>query len=540
MMMQHPRDDEAIRAFLAAQWERQAMVRDAASTAAAIEGSLRATRTTRPRPLRAIGVLVILGLLLVTVLAVMIGPGSRRSVVPPISEATATSPAVDPTTSNDPPRLTVPSMVGDIEWTRVPVDDGLYVGGQVDGRFIGETDDGAWFASSDGLAWAPIATPAMRPETVFEAWGDTFAVDSPDGGGTTMGISSHREVLHKSWQDNPGDSGILRRVGDAWVPIDTPDVTPVAPRGTVLRGTRFEGATTLDAAHWLVPSESFIEIPWDAVMREYLDEPVSSGTEASQGMWPIWTEDDERLRLGQPYATGRFTMRVDLVDGDPPTIEFRDDASDALVHSVPAVLAGWTPDALYRGIRYWGVEDRVFLVGHDGQVSLVRPPFDQGEEWVGVTTALGRYYVTSLEPGEDFTVREVHVWESSDGLTWLPVDIPAVPIDRLQYANLHGRPDALLLAIEAADGTSWTWASSDGSTWTAADRPEAGMHEVWATDFGWISNDAFGESAISTDGVHWEPIDRPPVAEPGFTYVAGRLFLRSGDVMWVGRFASGP
>lgn len=537
MTTQDDRTDDAIRAFIAADWERQIVTRDAASIAATIDMRLHAGQGVRSRPRGPIWVLVVLGLLVVAIVAAVIGSGSRHSTKPALADATTPSPSM-PSPSVDPNRLTVPSMVGEIEWTRIPVKDGMHVSAQVDGRFLGETDDGAWFASDDGLTWEPAATPSQVPGSEFDAGGSTFVVVSPDGGGTMMGPASHRQVFRKSWTDNPGDPGILRRVGDGWVPIDLPTVAPDAPMGTVLRGTWFDGATRLDATHWLVPTESFIEIPWEDVMRSYLDEPTPSAAESPPNLWPIWTEDDERLRLGEPYSSGRFTMRVALVDGDPSIIEFRDDATDALVHSVPAVLAGWTPDALYEGLRYWGIEDRAFLVGHDGQVSLARPPFVQGEEWVGVTIALGRYYVTTLEPGPGFTAKSVHVWESSDGLTWRPVDIPDVPTDRLQYANLHGRSDALLLGIEATDGTTWTWASDDGSTWAAADRPEAGMHEVVATDFGWISNDAYGESAISTDGVHWEVMDRPSVSEPGFSYVGGRLFLRSGDVMWIGRFPS--
>jgi len=537
-MTQHDRTDDAICAFLAADWERQIVTRDAASTVAAIDARLSARPDPGSRQRRYIGVVIVMALLVVAILSVVIGSGSRRSVRLPLAEASATNPA-EPSPSVDPDRFIVPSMIGAIEWVRIPVENGLNVGGRSDGRFVGETDDGAWFASEDGLAWEPTTSPSQPPGSEFDANGQTLVVFSPDGGGTMMGVSSHRQVFRKTWTDNPGDPAILRREGDAWVPMDVPTVAPDAPAGTVLRGTWFEDPTTLDSTHWLVPTESFIEIPWVDLMRSDLEEPTPSAAEAPQNLWPIWTEDDERLRLGEPYARGRFTMRVALVEGDPPVIEFRDDADDTLVHSVPALLAGWTPDALYKGFRYWGIEDRAFLVGHDGQVSLVRPPFVQGEEWVGVTTAFGRYFVTTLELGDGFTAKAVHVWESADGLTWRPLDIPDVPTDRLHTANLYGRADALLLGIEAIDGTTWTWTSSDGSTWTAADRPEAGRHEVLATDFGWVSNDAFGETAISTDGIHWEVIDRPPVSEPGFSYVAGRLFLRSGDEMWLGRIAAG-
>jgi hypothetical protein len=334
-----------------------------------------------------------------------------------------------------------------------------------------------------------------------------------------MGPISHRQVINRDWTDNPGDPTILRREGQSWVPIPYPAAEPSVPSGLRLNGSRFSPVAALGEGDWVAPLMTFVDIDWVEVLGLDLEDA-----------WPIWDEEPQQLEIhapgGDPFVDEPLlSLTVTLTGGGTPTIEFRDEGG-ALVHAVPADLPGWTPEALLRAFRGWGLDDVNFVVSRDGEITVVRPPWPMGEDWTesGVVSALGRYYTATGTLGENFSLSAIRLWESTDGLSWGEVSLPPLVDPPLNHVSLGGTNDFLTMTISAEAGDTM-WVSTDGSTWTQADIDPTlvifGGPE--ATDFGYLLN-GFDAAAVSLDGLTWELIDLPLLdAEPSVSYLNGRF-----------------
>ncbi len=179
------------------------------------------------------------------------------------------------------------------------------------------------------------------------------------------------------------------------------------------------------------------------------------------------------------------SVTVDLIAGNPPTIEFRDHTTRAVVHRLPATLTGWRPEALLAAYRSWGLEDVSFIVSRAGDISVVRPPWTMGEEWTGsIITAFGKYYTLSMPVKEDFTATAIHVWESSDGLAWDLVNLPKVYDGPLDTPRLSGDEHRLFLTVPETQGAYAIWTSTDGRAWHSIDVDH--ITDPTKTDFGWL------------------------------------------------------
>jgi hypothetical protein len=500
-----------------------------------------------------------------------------RSDDPPIVAEASAPPIVAPSaaTSEADTFVTSTSVIGTIEWTKVDLPQRITPAAQVDGQLIGrDFENDTWWSSSDGTAWAQTARPEPDPLAFVAAGDSNIATFSPDGGSTMMGPASFRQVIARDSYDEPGDAAIMRRGPAGWTEVAIPGSEPPPVSGLVIHEPWFYGTAALDDSNWVAPILRFVEVPWAAILG--LPAPPSTAPDASPDpfgrppgathpgtdAWPIWDAATQRLnvfRSGEGPNAQLFdgtrrpivSLIVELVPGDPPTIEFRDAEDRTLVHSVPATLPGWTPEELLEALRGWGLEDVAFVVSSGGEIEVVRPPFPMAEEWTesmgsGIATAFGRYYTMSLTRGAGYTAERARLWESQDGATWIEVPLPDLYPGPLNSVQLAARTDGLIILVDGADDGAVLWQSADGRDFVQVDVDPSDIGWVAATDFGWLVNAIYGSwdrAVVSSDGRTWEAIELPPLpGEPDLQPLGDLLVLGpeadpdgSGYAMWIGR-----
>ncbi len=496
---------------------------------------------------------VVVATLVIAIAAVAVVYAPRRpDALPAAAAATATimpttlpsSPAATATPASPASRYRSTTSFGTIDWQRSDPGRQLDVIRTLEGNLLAsDHETTSWWESADGLAWSETELPGGLAWEYMEAAGQPFAVITGVSGGTMMGPQSHREVIAKEWEDRPDDAAVLRKVGDDWEPIALPSTTPADIAGLVWHGPDLHGAAALSASDWVVPAVYFHEVPW----RKILDAPAGTASAVKgDDVWPFWDEPNEQLQV---YPSGRWRTQEPLArlhvapSSDGSVIEFRDVDSGDLIHHIPATLPGWTPEALVRALRFWGLVDASFIVSHDGDLSVVRPPWAKGEEWTdGIVTFDGAYYTISLPLGRGYLAETIHLWTSRDGLSWESVDLPSGMTARLDHADLISGPRGLVMLINGVGTDRSVWASPDGRTWERGDDDPDEMATPWPGTFGWVMG-----SRISPDGRHWEPLDLPDLRReflepqafgdllvygPGYDPGPGG---RSGRVMWIGR-----
>ena len=485
-------------------------------------------------------------------LAIAFGPrlvGDDRDPVPtatPTPSASAgtpgASPSATPLPSLDPTAHLSETSLGTIAWTMVEIDQGIYPVSADDGVFTGiDHEDSTYWVSTDGIEWTPA--PADPFEHAATYLGSEWAIVSPDGAGQMMGPASARQVILRLFTDNPGDAALHRLQGSEWAVVPLPVEAPPPVEGLEISSAWFSGQATLSDASWIVPLVRQFEAPWGEIYGqfEWQGEP---GTLVDPGA--MWDEDNGVLRIVDPGGADPLagaplaTLTVELVGGDAPVIEFRDAETGALVHTAATNLPGWTPEDLLTRLRGWGSEDVTFVVNRGGELISVRPPWAPSEEWSeGIVAGLGRYYTTSLVLGPNYTATEMHLWESPDGIEWTEVDAPPIAEGTLDWVELAGAPDGLIMTVHGPELTAATWASSDARSWVPSDVEEHLRGTPERTDFGWIMN-AFNATAVSPDGITWEAVALPELpAEPSVTYLDGTFFygpefVGDGYRYWIG------
>jgi hypothetical protein len=476
-------------------------------------------------------------------LAIVVGPRLAEPTPTPIPSPSASptaSPGASATHQSDTP-------VGRIDWVRTESDRRVFPTSPYGGQILGwePTEDfevAGVYLSMDGTNWQPTDAPpwGLSPEFLNRD-NPTQVAYSPDGYGTSMGPDSSRQIIYRDWTDNPGDPVIFQLDRDRWLPIVLPSTAPPPTEGLRIYGSRIQGAAALDESNWIAPVMHFVEVPWADILGGDLADA-----------WPMWKEDAQRLEIhepgGDPFGSaGLVNLTVELVEGDPPVIEFRDSETGDLVHVVPATLPGWSPEALVTALRGWGLLDYSFVVSRNGEIRVVRPPWTMGEDWtdIRVVTAFGRYYTITLPLGEGYSSTDIHLWESEDGISWTLLDTPQLWTGTLEWAEIVGGNDQLLIIPHDFEGSSPMSVSADGRTWSEAVLGDstAGLFSPTSTDFGWLGN-GFDQTAISADGMNWEWIDLPDLpAEPSVTYINGIFFYGPEDVgngrfaTWVGHLA---
>ena len=503
---------------------------------------------------------------LVILIAVGLGDGTRRVLPSP----SVFVPTVPPSTaavaipSGVPTTFRSVTSAGAIEWVRVATAAYVAPTHAIDGQIFGRNEDGATFVSSDAMTWSPTSLPAWGQSADYlQAAGQTLALVSPDSGGTTMGPSSSRQVLSRDWFDAPGDAAIYRWDGHGWSLVPLPTRQPPGVDGLITHSASFGRGAAVGDARWVAPIIHFIEAPWDDIYGTARS-TRPDGTPTETGPWPIWDDVKQVLDVydptggipspnGTPVSKGPYgltvlaSLTVELVPGDPPTIEFRDATTRELVHVVSATLPGWTPEALLTKVRSWGLEDVSLLVADGDDMTVVHAPWPMEEEWLGsVVSAGGRYYTATMPIGERYNATAVHLWASDDGLAWEPIalrdgsGINAAPFD---WMELNGVGDRLFLEIHDRDGgTDELWTSVDGRGWTQAEVDDDRIGEPVATDFGWFMGGRPYSAVISVDGVRWDDVELPRLyGDPIARYLGGLLTygpaLSDGRyATWVGRF----
>lgn len=475
---------------------------------------------------------------------------------------------LDPVIANpEPPRITQPTLsvtsLGTIEWTKVTTDARISPVDELDGQILGYDYEGdTWWSSQDAITWTREPAPELNSATYVQAGSTTLAMSSPDGYSVQMGPISYRQVLSRNWYDYRGDAAIYRRDASTWIQLAIPSNEPAAIPGVTIHSPRFSGAAALDESNWIVPTLRFVEIPW----AEILDTPPTASpspdglteplpVEPGQGppdsdALPIWNEQTQRLDI---FPSGNFdspvvSLKVTLVDGDPPTIEFRNVDGGKLIHKVPATLPGWSAEALMAALRGWGLDDIAFVVARRGEISVVRPPWPMGEEWAdqAIVTAFGKYYTISLPLAPGYAAAGVHLWESEDGAKWAELELPDLDVETLERADLTGGPNQLIMTARGmGQGSEVVWTSSNGRDWTQAAVDASDVIAPVSTTFGWLMDGGYGtfdRAIISADGRDWETVKLPPLpGEPSMQYFNGLMIFgpeQGSDgkfVSWVGR-----
>jgi hypothetical protein len=471
----------------------------------------------------------------VALLVALIGIGIQVGLIRLPNPNPIPAPTINEDASPDPNRRTSDTAAGTIQWARVGSDTAIRPQLLLDGAIFGyDADNDSWWTTADGMTWTPTESPPFGGAASFLPPGtESLAIVSPDGYGVRMGPSSFRQVLDVDWVDEPGDATIYARSGEEWEVVTIPPTAPRPIDGARLSSAQFDGAALLDDSHWIVPAVHLVDIPWSDVL----------GSSDVADLWPIWNEEAGILEIfgeglafsDQPAAS----LTVQVVDGAAPVLEFRDASSGRVVHRVSASLPGWTPQALLEGLRGWGLKDVSFLVRSGGDVTVVRPPWTMGEDWTGIVTSGGRYYVASLPLGPEYSATAIHLWESDDGLTWTGIDVPRLWDDVLESITLASGPDGLVMMLSQTTGSSSLWSSSDGRDWSEGAVDPSLIGDPEHTSFGWLMN-AFDATAISVDGRTWEGIELPPLpGEPVVTYLGGVFFYGPEDTgdeyaTWVG------
>lgn len=154
-------------------------------------------------------------------------------------------------------------------------------------------------------------------------------------------------------------------------------------------------------------------------------------------------------------------------------------------------------------------------------------------------------------------------WESTDAITWRPIDLPPFFQDCLDpdcgvdFTGFLGgqafpQREGVLVNPASVDESSFTlWRSEDGFDWidVAPPTPYGGL---WAADSFWVYgltsfNDPFGINPmwVSIDGMTWDQLDISEIAEevhadPCYCIpaeVAGdTIFIHGNDFLWVGTY----
>jgi hypothetical protein len=476
------------------------------------------------------------------------------TVVPGPATSVPSTPSTSGSTETD--SFESVTSLGTIEWIKVESERRIEPQGVVDGlihavEFDADFNVIGHLQSTDGINWEPTEVPEFSPWSRVFVGDETLAPVSPGGFGGSFGSSS-RQVRFRSWGEDPeADLAMFRQEGSEWVQVALPatELSPVA--GLEILGPQFQGVAGKDGSNWVAPVLYLVRVPWHEIYGTFPYQPVPEANPTEIGPWPIWNEGLQVLEIFQPGVDGMdpgellASLNVAIAEGDPQTIEFRDEVTGELVHTVEATLPGWTAEEMMAGIRGWGLFDVSFVVSREGELSVVRPPWPMGEEWTlsGIVESSDRYYTHTLTPGDDYAANAIHLWESEDGLDWSEVGLPTLHDGRIDYVTLAGGGDRLFMVIENMGGSGSVWTSTNARDWQEID---PGNDDIFfqpeRTDFGWLSSNAFGAVSLSGDGLTWEQLEMPgnPV-EPKVTYMDGVFILSSAGegppfVMWVGRF----
>ncbi len=551
------RFDAELAAFLERRASDSTRVRSADAMISAIAAWPTVRAGDRARTRRLAWVAVALALALVVAAVAYVGNQRRTDLsTTPTPSALPSAPpvvAVVPSGSPDPDHHRSVTSFGTFEWTRVTSDASIYPMAAIDGEILGQDADDGWWRSADGASWRRTSAPDPDPAAFIPGSGETLIADRPDGHGTMMGASA-REIYRVTWYDGPGDAAIRRKVGSTWIDVPLPTTRPPVTKGLAFHGREFDGPVALDGSNWIAPVRYLVRVPWGQVFAK---DPSLPDTDPTDDGMPIWDPNTQVLKFG-PLGQGSTMapLRVRLVEGDPPSIEFRSIASGEVVHTVPATLPGWRPEALLAAFRGWGLWDVSLLVSRNGKVTVARPPWPMGEEGA-ITAAFGRYYATSLPIGNDYLATDIHLWESDDGLTWKSVELPRVHDGRLEYPALTGTNDRLMLTVDEADVPNTLWTTTDGASWHQIDvdaslnsdqtRTAFEVSDPIRTDFGWMMQGPYGgvrshgRLAVSTDAESWEGIDLPPSpTDSNLANLNGLLLYGPAPVAdryatWIGR-----
>jgi hypothetical protein len=434
---------------------------------------------------------------------------------------------------------------GTIEWVRTEVAQRIWSEHEIDGQIMGTDEAGNWWRLTEDLAWRPAEAPEPG-DAEYSAVGDeTWAVIGGDGYGVSMGPVSARQVIAYEWYEDDRPPMVLRHVGDDWVEVPLPRLQPPVAEGLDTFGPRLTGIVSTNASSWILPVQHFLEVPWDQVFDiERNDDGLgaSDATEehdVSSGLMPMWDAESQVLRVGETWPSSFASLTVDIVEGDPSTIEFRDAESRELVHVVEAAIPGWRAEDLLQAVRGWGGLDLSFVVGHSGETSVVRPPWPMSEEWSDeIVVSDGWYYTTSYVVAEDYGADAMHLWRSRDGLTWEAVELPEGFPSRLAWASMGAGAKGLAMWVQSFPGLSeMVWLSESGEDWTEADLSGLPLSWVTGTDFGWFLE----TGVVSSDGKRWESIAQPlSLDDPPIGYLGGLLFRGPSEVdgrwvTWFGR-----
>jgi hypothetical protein len=457
-------------------------------------------------------------------------------------------PSHSPTSSPDAAAISE-TRLGTIEWTRSTSDLAIYPSEVFEGDIWArdpETDN--WYLYTDD-EWRPadpdsFGAAASQLDTDVEGW----AVVSPDGPAIMEGPAGE---ISRDWFDNPGDAAIYRGNGDRWSEIALPTTSIRPMEGVRISSPMIHGTAALDADHWVAPITRMLEVPWGDIYGLF-DYTGFDGEPTQVEPWPLWVAESGWLKIAKPGSTptassGIARLRVELVDGTDPMIRFTDNDTGDVVHTMSATLTGWTPEEVLAAFRGWGL-DRVSLIAYvDGDLTAVTPPWPHDEEWSGsIVTALGRYFTATTELGESGTATAVHLWSSEDGTSWRQVALADITPSAFDYAELSGRDDGLVLAVNGDENSIWT--SHDGASWSRADLDIPYLVSVRKTEFGWLA-DLFDSVAISVDGLQWEVLDLPidlsdqsAAVLPRVSYLDGRFLAgpietQNGWVTWIGRIS---
>lgn len=377
----------------------------------------------------------------------------------------------------------------------------------VDGTYL-SADGNDLLVSDDGLSWVTVGGEppwglGIAPRENAHLFARLFA----DGDAVYAAAEAVTPSMFRTklFRYDAGSAEFLR--GDSWTEIVVPEVTAPEVEGLAL------------VTVW--PSIDVFDNTVIVVFDSY--EQSLFGAEEGQGR----LTEPYGLTAASPIEGGLIEILdtetnalvaligVEVVDGEPPRIEFRDLETDGLVHAVEATLPGLTPEQLVEAIlNQEPVYRAVFVSTDEGGFEEISVPWR------------GDVHITSIN-GELLALDGIDLWSSSDGLSWSRVATTGLELQTDTRPLSSGGERVFLPAIVGGDVIPYT--TSNGRDWQVVDDLRGvDLQRVESTSFGWFAvAEGFGVPLsifVSEDGLAWQDAGSLPSDSCEVSYVSEAIF----------------
>ena len=449
----------------------------------------------RPRSKGWLGVAVGVVLLLVFLPAFGFGGTSGDDeVVEAQPDHTTTSAPRTTTTATTTPDPVGPHVTsyGTWSWRRAAGGSPQGGVGVRDGGFVAADGQRLW-VSADGVTWDVQAIPkalADRSVRFFEVGLEAWAVARP-----WFGV---------------GTTEVFRAVEDDWVPAEVPETGAVEIEGVTLEYS--PSSPTQLGSTTVVPVDVIAEVPW-AEFSGTVATPGDVGDPPGVGPWPDW-EGGARgpIRLRHPVSGELITtVGVEAEMGDPTVIEFVDEATAAVIHTVVVPDPGRPAEALLAALLWAKPVSTLLWVGDEAGLDAVSVPWGADGEFAQILAVDGRF-IAYVNHVRGVARSGVQVWTSPDGRSWSREPDAAFGGDRVTWVQVQASHGVALALAANEPGGFALWRSLDGLRWEPVDLAvdASSRTELSATPQGWMLIEMTASARLvvwlSSDGRSWEPL----------------------------------